>query len=76
MLTLSGFVGYSMAARVNRYTSEPAPLDRDVLIVPDVLIEDFDSTIASKVRPVFDMVWNSAGWSESQNYDEQGNWTL
>jgi hypothetical protein len=27
------------------------------------------------LRPLFDAVWNAAGWERSFNYDEKGKWT-
>jgi hypothetical protein len=26
------------------------------------------------IRPVFDSIWNAAGWPRSMNYDEAGEW--
>jgi hypothetical protein len=53
---------------------EGHPIDRDNLILPDVSIESFDIVPEQVMRPVFDAVWNAAGWSGSKNYDEEGIW--
>jgi len=26
------------------------------------------------LKPLFDAVWNAAGWPGSQNYDQNGQW--
>jgi len=51
-----------------------APVDRSVLLLPDVLIEDYTLDIASLMRPIFDAVWNACGFEGSQNYDKEGKW--
>lgn len=74
MLTLLGVKGYKMAYDRERYFDQGQPIDRDTLIVPEVLIESFDIKHSDIVRPIFDAVWNAAGWPRSMNYDEEGNW--
>jgi hypothetical protein len=49
-------------------------IDRDHLILPEVRIDDYGADIAQVLRPVFDAVWNAAGWQRSWNYNEQGEW--
>ena len=66
MLSLVGTEGYRLS-----YT-EPNPgyvppgverrIDRDVLLLPEVIVEDFDADAHEYMRPVFDAVWNAAGW--------------
>jgi len=50
------------------------PIDRDVLIVPDVLIEKYLFDLPRVLRPAFDAVWNACGRVRSLNYDAEGNW--
>jgi len=47
-------------------------VDRDTLILPDILIEDYNVDVAKELRPVFDAVWQAAGWERCLNYDEEG----
>lgn len=49
-------------------------IDRDNLILPEVMIDNYDVDVPKALRPIFDAVWNSAGWQGSRNYDQQGNW--
>lgn len=46
--------------------------DRDTIIVPDVLIPA-DDPLANSLKPMFDMLWQAAGYVGSCNYDESGN---
>ena len=47
--------------------------DRDTLVLPEVLVED-DAPTARGMRPVFDLVWQSAGFQRSLNYTDAGEW--
>ena len=47
--------------------------DRRTLVLPDVLLPG-DVVPAKSLRPVFDLVWQSAGMEGSDNYNEMGNW--
>lgn len=51
-----------------------SPIDRDVLLVPEVVVEDFNVASDQVMKPIFDAVWNAAGWPGSHNYDNAGNW--
>ena len=74
LLTLIGVRGYFMAVDQSRYFSDDQPIDRDLLDVPDTLAEHYDVNAAQLLRPLFDTVWNAAGWPRSMNYDERGSW--
>ena len=39
--------------------------DRDVILLPEVLLESFDTDIGLLMKPPFAMVWNAAGWARS-----------
>jgi hypothetical protein len=39
--------------------------DRDMILVPEVLLESFDTDIAHLMKQPFDVVWNAAGWAYS-----------
>ena len=49
-------------------------IDRDHLILPEVMIEDYNVDLYTVMKPIFDTVWNAAGYPRALNYDEQGNW--
>lgn len=52
-------------------------IDRDDLIFPEILIDTYPKTLeetARNLKPIFDSIWNAAGWPQSMNFDENGNW--
>jgi len=73
MLTLMGIKGFIMAPPSNRFSSS-YPIDREHLIIPEVILETtkFDST--SVLKPLFDNIWQASGWPGSPNYDQDGKW--
>jgi hypothetical protein len=75
MLSLTGVKGFTMAVGSSSSSVfETYPVDRDILLLPDVLLVDYAEDIGSMMRPAFDAVWNAAGWPGSLNYDEAGKW--
>lgn len=78
LLTLVGVRGYSLATKLpipDDYTQ----IERDVLDLPEVLLDRFDITTATApqhLKPLFDIVWNATSYVRSLNYDEAGNWVL
>lgn len=66
---------YSMNIDKNKhYYEEPNSIDRDVLMLPEVLIENFDVDVPHILKPIFDTIWNACGYSRSRNYNSEGNW--
>lgn len=66
MLTLLGVSGYKLTGGI--------PIDRDALIIPEVMIESFGGKPAEILQPLFNVVWNAAGFARSLHYDDQGRW--
>ncbi|MCZ7542289.1 MAG: hypothetical protein M5R40_01545 [Anaerolineae bacterium] len=77
MLTLLRVSGYVMYVR-DRFHFQSLeythPIDRDVLLIPELTVESFELEAADFMRPAFDAVWNASGWPRSMNYDEKGKW--
>jgi hypothetical protein len=76
MVTLLGFRGCIFPLDAPDHGSGYAPsiLDRDTLSPADVAIEDYDMPIDRVLRPVFDMLWQSAGHEQCPHYDNEGAW--
>ncbi len=74
MLSLLGVKGYEMGVNFGFGRSFGSPIDRDVLLVSEVMVEDLNFNLPQVMKPIFDAVWNAAGYSQSLNYDEAGNW--
>ena len=53
---------------------ERYPFDTDSLLLPEAVVSDFSDDIAVLLRPLFDMVWNAAGYPASRNFDNDGKW--
>ena len=71
MLTTHGLKGYAMA------TNSPSlhnAIDRDVLLLPDVLIEEYNTPADRLLKPILDAFWQSAGFPSCENYNNQGRW--
>lgn len=74
MLALLGVAGYRINGSDRFLGSDGHAIDRNDLIIPEVMVEDFSSRPQEVMRPIFDSMWNAAGWSRDMNYDENGNW--
>jgi hypothetical protein len=76
MLSLLGVIGYVMSESRPSFSMEPHyRIDRDALLLPEIFLEHSDDDPSQVMKPIFDAVWNSAGWQGSKNYDAKGKWT-
>ncbi len=50
------------------------PIDRDVLLLPEVIIENYDEKASKILKFCFDALWNAFGYPKSENYSESGEW--
>lgn len=82
MLSLLGVRGFRMEASPHAMQEHaevhfPLPvIDRDDLVVPESIADDFEFKPSAFMKDAFDAVWNAAGWPGSDNYDREGNWKL
>lgn len=76
MLSLLGVRDYTIQTRHRYYETENLPIDRDVLLLPDILVDDYAARGEDLLRPAFDALWQSAGWAGSKNYKDDGTWTF
>lgn len=74
MMSLTG-VKHRQLYVGNRYSFRRTVIDRDVLPLPDVLVRDYGFDPGQEMRPIFDAIWNAAGWARCFNYDDNGKWT-
>lgn len=72
MATLSGVKGFELG--VTQIMWDVKPIDRDHLLLPDVLVETYDCEVAQLLRPVFDALWNAGGHERCLSYGEDGVW--
>jgi hypothetical protein len=74
-LTITGIKGFKMAVKPSMFWDDDSyPIERDILILPESLIETYDTDPKEILRPMFDLIWNACGFERSFNFDESGNW--
>ncbi len=61
---------------VHQHGSGTAPIDRDILYLPDCLVDCFGEAVSyhSAMRPAFDALWNAVGYPAAEFFDEAGAW--
>jgi hypothetical protein len=73
MLTLSGVNGLPLIPPPNT-PRPPNRFDRDLIFLPECVIDDFDASVATRLRDTFDALYQAAGAPRSPNYDLEGQW--
>jgi len=69
-LTLIDVKGYIIPT--NQARRDIYPIDRDIVQIPELIIEEFEYDASSLLKPVFDALWNACGYKNSWSYDENG----
>ena len=73
MLTLQGVATFKIVPDgISHTMNAPLPIDRPDLIVPEILIQDFDCNLGEALKPAFDAIWNASGWKESMSLRKSG----
>jgi len=49
-------------------------IDRDILVIPEEIVQDYNQDGDKVLKPIFDSVWNSCGFAFSRYYDSEKNW--
>ena len=76
-LTVIGVKGYAIATGSTWSNFRPThTIDRDTLLLPDVLLEDYTTPADVALKPVFDALWQAGGMNGCQHYDEKGRWNV
>ncbi|MGO8704036.1 MAG: helix-turn-helix domain-containing protein [Candidatus Brocadiia bacterium] len=75
MMSLLRTKGLSMITSGLYDAPGPQGIEKDTLVLPEVVWEAPSSVSPSLLmRPVFDAIWQAAGWPRSINYDGKGKW--
>ncbi|MBU7009184.1 MAG: hypothetical protein HXS46_00730 [Theionarchaea archaeon] len=61
-----------MATDRRSLLEEVHTIDRDVLALPEIMIENYDIIARDILKPCFDSIWNACGFPRSLNYNEAG----
>ena len=73
-MSLLGYKGAYMWT--DFYGSDSHPIDRDVVLLPEVTADSFDEEVPSIMKPIFDAVGNACGLPGSPNYTKNGTWNV
>lgn len=46
------------------------PIDRDALLIPEILVDSFDCDVRAEMKSIFDRLWNAGGASRCYEYDK------
>jgi hypothetical protein len=76
LLTLAGAKGYQLGVdqMTKFFKNEPIPFDRNILAIPDTQVESFAQSEIEVLKPMFDVIWNAAGYEESLNFNKVNQW--
>jgi hypothetical protein len=55
-------------------SAENYRIDRDSLLLPEIVLESFECDAEAALRPAFDAIWNASGWQRCMHYDGNGHW--
>lgn len=74
LISLVGVKGYNLPTGSHGSGHFNNLIDKDDLLVPEILVEDSSLPPETILKPAFDAVWNAAGQPQSPFYDNEGNW--
>lgn len=63
MLTFLGVKGYEISFSGTSGLEEGHKIDQNDLLLPEEVIESFDTDVKSTMQRIYDIVWNAAGYS-------------
>lgn len=52
--------------------SNPYTVDRDIVLIPELIIENKEFEPSRTLKPIFDSIWNTCGYKRSFNYTKEG----
>jgi len=70
MLSLAGVKDFTLG--FDNLRIEVGRIDRELLLVPPLTIEDFDVDVPSSLQVAFNSIWQASGAEGSPNYDSAG----
>jgi hypothetical protein len=74
-LTLTNTRGLAMWD-TSPYTIWHFRIDRDTLVLPETVVQDFSLDPVEILKPMLDLAWNACGYTESRNFDKNGEWSV
>lgn len=76
MFTLEGVKNVDYLVSDDPWGNYEYSITDDILFLPECFLEDYGEALKyhQVVRPAFDTLWNSVGYSKSQYFDDRGYW--
>ena len=77
VVTLIGVKGFKLGLNdwfAMHGFDEQVKIDREIIQLPETLVEEYSVSVARALRPSFDALWQACGFEQSFNYDESGDW--
>jgi len=75
MITFLSIKDYWMDSS-NPYLHADNSVDRDILLLPEVIINDYSERVELLIKPIFDSLWQAFGFSKCRHYNDKGEWVL
>ncbi len=72
-LSITGTKGFTVSMPRRILFPETEPITVNELLLPEVIIDNFEDNLQHKLRPVFDIIWNAGGVNKSLNFDDNNN---
>lgn len=73
LLTLTGVCDFEIGFSSTLFPLDKKKVGKEILIFPDILIEDWKTGLDLMIKPWFDSLWNAVGYDESKSYVD-GRW--
>lgn len=74
-LSLTDIKGHAFAtAQYAPIFGNKYPHGKDILNLPENLIQDLSTGCSHIFQPIFDCLWNSYGYEKSMNFNDDGKW--
>jgi len=73
MLSLLGFYGSELIPQKSRFAVHHI-IDRNPVLAPEVMFNDFGENLDEIIKPMLDSIWNAAGYDRSWSFDKDGKW--
>lgn len=74
-MSLINIRGYQLAVKQGLFLfGERSTMGRDILRIPELVIDEFPENLDVALRSTLDLLWNAFGFQKSVNFDENGRW--
>ena len=80
MVSILGVYGYKIGvvlghrSIITSHSTDTLPfqgIPKHNLLIPEVMLQDYEDNIATLLHPVFETIWNAGGWPKSPLHDRQ-----